>query len=264
MNIDQRTVVSSISDYEDDIDYEIAEGTVEQNIDYLDIYDNKTKMNKLITALKKDVNKNGIYVPKEEQTCFSIAIYYRKSSSNYYYDDTVSVLLYIPETYTNTVNLLKEYDYYNLGYCYIKDYDYYLDEENPKLYQSNQTVYFEVPDNWDKNIDLQCMVYDEDLYSLCYIDSKITKCTKVSENVWSYTLPDTKKYSKEYGGNENAYKTKYIMFYQHGNEKINLTGLIEFSDDANGKMLTLGKQKITDYREFQNSMYEYDWVKFNN
>lgn len=271
VDISQRTVDTSEDSYDNnDVDYQLAPGIVNQSIDYLYVYDYKQKVNKIVKALRKDVNKNGMYIPKDEETCYSITLVYTKSSRNDYdEDENVSVLLYIPETYENTLKLLKEYGYYNLAYYYLKDYSSYFDfvddEEDFSVYQTDEVVYFKVPDNWDKSIDIQCMVYDKDETMLFSMDNKTTKCTKISEDVWSYTIPDTEKYSKEYYDEygADAFQMKYVMFYQHGLEKTNLTGLIQLPEDYNGKVLTLGKQTEADYMEFYKPMYQYDWSKFN-
>lgn len=269
MEISLRTVDTSEDYYDDEFDYQMAESIAEQSIEYIYTGDEKQKAKDLINALRKDVKKYGMYVPKNEETCYSISLYYAKYSQNDYdSDENVSVLLYIPETYHNTMKLMKEYGYYNLAYYYLKDYGSYFDyveDDQIKVYQTDDVVYFKVPDSWDKNTDIQCMVYDKDENMLFGLDNKISKCTKISENVWSYKIPDTDKYSKEYYDeyDEEAFQMKYLMFYQHGLEKTNLTGLIQLPKEYNGKVLTLGKQTETDYMEFDKPMYEYDWSKFS-
>lgn len=246
--------------------YSVARAELDMNISFLYFDEDKTKIAAIASALRKDVDKNGIYVPKPEEKVLGITISYRKNKNGDYDEDAcVSAVLFIPATYTNTIKLLKEYGYMNQAYSYLNEIgSVCYTEGEEKKEDAGRKVYFTVPEDWDKKLEVNCMLFkDEDMF--CELDAESTKCNQVSDRVWFYTFPDFEKYEtdwEEYEDMKNFSPTA-IMFYQHDKEKMYMTGAVELPKKYNGKMLSVENLIDTNYRHFRDPMYDKNtWEKF--
>lgn len=259
-------------DEEDDVitadQYSVARAELDMNISFLYFDENKNQIAAIASALRKDVDKNGIYVPKPGEKVLGITLNYNKNKSDDYDENTwVSAVLFIPATYTNTIKLLKEYGYMNEAYYYLNGFETvcYL-EDDKKKEDTGKIVYFTVPKNWNKNLEVNCMLFkDENMF--CDLDTESTKCNQVSDRVWSYTFPDFEKYETDWEEYDDmkVFSPTAIMFYQHDKEKMYMTGAVELPKKYEGKMLSVENLIDTNYKHFREPLYEKNtWTKFQN
>ena len=267
LNVSKYVINTSDSDVKSEDYNSSVPGYIEFDIEYIDRYENRDKLKKIIKVLKEDYKINGMYIPKDKERIYAVDISYAQFSNNRYDEsEWANSIIYIPKTYTNTIKLFKEYGFYNEEYYnLINDEGVYVYSEHTKnVLSTNDKIYFECPSNWDQSGDIHCAVFDEEKQSFCELKNNITECTRISGNIWSYTMPDTVKYDVEYNGTEAkyAYRPKYVMFYQIGNEDMNLSGVIALPDKYNGSILCLKKQLTEDSARYLEPMYKYDWTKF--
>lgn len=215
------------------------------------------KWNKIIDALKKDVKEEGEY--KEGN-----AIYYMEIEFYNGVDEWASCTISIPDTYSNTIKALEETGYANVGYHSLKEnYGYEYDSMKGQELEEIKTIYFEVPDNWDEDAEIQCMPYytieyeegGYEPYRLTDIDEDITKCEKVGDNIWKYTIKIPKTTEEEYDS---------VMFYQKGQKYVWMTGVIKLTSDENN-MLTIKDFPSLESKEYYVSEYcdyEHFWVEY--
>ena len=246
-------------------EYAVKNGQVTDDAAYLSKPADKELINSFIEALKKDVEANGMYVPKNNEKVFGISLVYRISTGDDGYDDGgyASGLIYIPKTYTYTMKVLSDNGYLNDAYNYINGMDTYTYNEKEK-YLSGKKIYFTLPDEWNKNEEVRCVAVGENNTMLTEIDSSSTKCKKVSGNVWVYEMPDDNKYSQLYKeDNDESFVTKGVVFYQIEKKDMNISGVITLPENYEGQQVTLGKQLKKGYENFFSNMYEYNWTKYN-
>lgn len=222
----------------------------------------KDKVEKVISALNTDIQEKGIVTESDYRYYFEFE----------YYNDATGESLWsyigVPETYVNTIKALEETGYVNVGYGYLKNsyYGYAYESTEGLDLTEKRTVYFEVPDNWDKNSDVQCMPYQvdideeidyKDFYRMTDIDDEITRCEKVSDKVWKYTI----KVPKD---DENDYSA--VMFYQISETDTRVTGIVELSDKEDRNLLTIDKYPDVDDADFyvdeSEIGYDYEWTAY--
>lgn len=245
-------------------DYAVKAGQVTDEVDYLSKPENNELINSFVEALKKDVEANGMYIPKNNEKIWGISVTYRISSNDGYDDGGyASGLIYIPEAYTNTMKVLEDKGYLNDAYNFLSECETYTYNEKGK-YLSGKKIYFTLPKGWDKNKEVQCVAVGDDETMLTEIDNTLTKCKKVSDTVWMYEMPDDDKYTQLYKEeNDEDFVTKGVVFYQIGKKDMNISGLITLPEKYDGQQVTLGKQLEKEYENFFSNMYEYNWTKFN-
>lgn len=233
-------------------------------MDYLSKPENKELINSFVEALKKDVEANGMYIPKSYEKIWGISVTYRISSDDGYdAGGYAGGLIYIPEAYTNTMKILEDKGYLNDAYNFVSECETYTYNEKGK-YLSGKKIYFTLPEGWDKNKEVQCVAVGDDETMLTEIDNTLTKCKKVSDTVWMYEIPDDDKYTQLYKEeNDEDFVTKGVVFYQIGKKDMNISGLITLPEKHDGQQVTLGKQLKKEYENFFSNMYEYNWTKFN-
>lgn len=245
-------------------DYAVKAGQVTDEVDYLSKPENKELINSFVEALKKDVEANGMYIPKSYEKIWGISVTYRISSDDGYdAGGYAGGLIYIPEAYTNTMKVLEDKGYLNDAYNFVSECETYTYNEKGK-YLSGKKIYFTLPEGWDKNEEVQCVAVGDDETMLTEIDNTLTKCKKVSDTVWMYEIPDDDKYTQLYKEeNDEDFVTKGVVFYQIGKKDMNISGLITLPEKHDGQQVTLGKQLKKEYENFFSNMYEYNWTKFN-
>lgn len=248
--------------YDDDADVEADECTYSFWLDknYHKEY-KKEKVSKLLSALKKDIQKNGLYKEKESDIGkfrgYEICIEYESVQDDRY--DAVETIqtgmIQIPETYVNTLKALEETGYGNVTYYSMTTDDKAFDHEDmlSEYKDSDRSIYFTVPKSWNQNLEIRCMPYAKGRgCALADLDHDIAKCEKVSEDVWKYTLPEM----------EDVKITK-IMFYQYSNTQFNFSGFIDLETDVDNNMLSLGEKEPKKwYDDYVTPLYKYSWSKY--
>ena len=122
-------------------DYAVKAGQVTDEVDYLSKPENKELINSFVEALKKDVEANGMYIPKNNEKIWGISVTYRISSNDGYDDGGyASGLIYIPEAYTNTMKVLEDKGYLNDAYNFLSECETYTYNEKGK-YLSGKKIY---------------------------------------------------------------------------------------------------------------------------
>ncbi|MFQ9516097.1 MAG: hypothetical protein ACLRZ9_09740 [Eubacterium sp.] len=223
----------------------------------------KAKIQKVITALKKDVKEKGI--SKESNSAYDVSISYYNNST----DESAACNIKIPKTFDNTIKALEETGYANVGYYELKDndgeYDY-VSSQNIKLIDT-RTIYFKVPESWDKEAAIQCMPYriemdetEEYDYRMTVIDDQVTQCENVSGNIWKYTIRVPEDRSVD---DYNA-----VMFYQIAKNDTRTTGIIRLPQNAKKNLLTIENIPDVNDPEFWISELEnfcdYNWTAYKN
>lgn len=217
----------------------------------------KKKVQKLLDALKKDISEQGIYNKSNDKAIkYSIEIYYDDGEGWYR-----PIELSIPDTYTNTLRALSETGYGNIKYYTLyTDAPLYNNSSDMKYYISDREIYFKVPDNWDENLEIRCVPYVEEVMSyMVSLDDELTKCEKVSDGIYKYSVPELTEGPQHYEA-DNFDVTK-VMFYQYSDRVFNCTGCIEFEE---GKNLLEVKNTQFDWEnvyEYE-PMCEYKWKKW--
>lgn len=210
---------------------------------------NKKEIFSLIDALKKDIKEQGISKTSGSDG-FTVRVCFEDSYYNYYRDCSFK----IPDTYVNTIRVIKENNFYYTEHGWLEEYVgtmYSVEEAETVGKEGVKTIYFKVPDSWDAGLDIKCMPYDtncEGFYT--ELSSDFANCEKVSDNVWKYKVRDIVKEDAKF------------MFYQFSDDVFNLSGCLKFPEDKN--MLVLGKKKKNrDVSNFWRALYEYEWTTYN-
>jgi ABC-2 type transport system permease protein len=244
-------VTLSKSNYVDGAEMSVADVDLYKNEEGWDIQ----KINKIVEALKSDIEEYGrVDYIEGTQTAYCIELNYDAPSS----DMVVTSTLNIPKNYVNTIKALEETGYANVGYYQLKDDGCpQYDSTKNKVTKEYRTIYFEVPDNWDDTQEIQCMPYsieDEDDYeddyyeeiALTDIDDAITKCEKVSDNIWKYTIKLPEDTDLDTFNN--------VMFYQITKTDTRTTGIIKLQKNKN--LLVIKNYPDIDSEDFHISASE--------
>lgn len=225
-------------------------GFLNSNIGYTDIWIddvNKAKWEDVIDALKKDIKEKGLRT-EEDVSVYNMHLrYYNRTG------ECVDCDIYVGEDYENTIKALEEVGYANVGYHSLKSNYYGQDFENTdkiKL-KEERTIYFEVPDSWEADAPVQCMQFRivteeedwEEKYRFTDVDDASTKCEKVSENVWKYTLKSVENTDEEF-------TYDYIMFYQFGKRLTYTTSQYKVYAGEKYNMLKVDNSRDMIYDEY--------------
>lgn len=215
------------------------------------------KVSELTKALKKDVKENGIS-EKSGSESFSVHLIYETDDyRNVEYCD-----LEIPDTYVNTLKLIKENEWYYSEYEWLQaNGGTVLSVNDAKKEQAGsevvKTIYFKMPETWDKDTEVKCMLYSDDWCDF-YTDlnSSLADCEKVSDDVWKYEIFDISDTEAE------TDKFNEVMFYQPSKTNFKCSGSIRLNKKNN--MLVLGeKKKYLDISEYYDPLYKYEWTKYS-
>lgn len=208
---------------------------------------NKWQKDSLVKALKKDIEEQG-YSKKIGSDGFSITVYFEDATSYNYQD----VCIEIPDTYVNTIKVIKD------NHLYLTDTEWINDHISIRFtnveaasMDVKKTIYFKVPETWDAEADIKCMPYNPDWDGFyTELNSDFARCEKVTDDIWKYEIRDIKKTYTE------------IMFYQESGEVFNLTGCIEIP--KKGNMLVLGSEKVNrGVTEYWRTQYDFEWNTYN-
>lgn len=247
------------------MDLEQYHGNGELSTTYVHIQEknDRAKWKKVIKALCSDIEKYGPCPESYDDYAYNMYIYYH--SDTY---ESVDCDIYIPETYVNTIKALEDIGYANVGYHAFKE-NYYeqVFESTKKLnLKEERTIYFKIPDGWDENTEVQCMPArmvkeDEDweeLYRLTNIDDEITKCEKVTDKIWKYTI----RIPEVAAGEEDVYD--YVMFYQIGKRETHVTDYYKMYEGEEHNMLKIKKGSDWVYLDYDESIVdgEHLWTSY--
>lgn len=228
------------------------------SIDMVKGYKN-SKAEKLIDALKKDIKEYGIS-NKSGSDGLEINISYEGDTYVYYSD----IYIAIPDTYVNTLKVINDDKLFYSDYGWLKNDScpYFTNKEvkdTPK--DVVKTIYFKVPDTWNKDAEVKCMLYSQDWCGFyTELDSSLADCEKVSDDVWKYEIYDV---AEENTDEEYAEEWNDIMFYQPSEDPFNFSGCLKIADD-NNSMLVLGeKYKNRDIMDYSTAQYRYEWTTYN-
>lgn len=240
--------VSGISIYLDFMEFDI----------YSDVDEKEVKS--LLKALKKDISEQGIS-NKSGKDDFYIDICYEDSSYTY----SKNCGFYIPDTYVNTIQVIKENRLYYSEYRWLENQVYAeVEPEEAEKILKNQparTIYFKVPDSWNKDAEIKCMLFNEE-WNCFYtaLDSNFANCEKVSDDVWKYEIPDVTDGTTYQ--TEAAEGFTSVMFYQPSEEEFHFSGRIDLN--GAGNMLVLGnKKKNRNVSDYYKAQYAYEWTTYH-
>lgn len=234
------------------------------------------KIYEVVRALKKDIKEYGASC-KEKEAKYQIDISYYSSSKA----ESTNAMIYIPRTYTNTIEALNKTGLANLGYYVNKKADYFEQEfesiKSDAELMEGRTIHFKLPSGWDKNLPVHCMPYREAkdeydkeyIYQLTDIEDEITKCEKVTDNIWKYTIKVPKSEAAErFDRDINDYMK--IKFYQIGDTDFNTTGIVKMPARTQNNLLDVygledtyqaGEAPVEDGFD---CIYEYKWNTYKN
>lgn len=215
----------------------------------------------ILNALKKDIQEKGVSEEEDEELKYYFNITYANDSRGEWVDCSIN----IPETYENTIKALEETGYANVAYYELKEYAYEdnYDRLKGQELETERTIYFEVPDNWDKDTVIQCMPYhleDEDevdeAAALTGIDDEATKCEKVSDRVWKYTIRIPKE--------EEAGYYDGVRFYQIAKTETRCTGIVELSQKEEENLFRFSSSHDEKMTFNLGREYDYSWSVYKN
>lgn len=199
------------------------------NVDLLD-REAKAKWNNFIDVLYKDVNKYGVYEGSDYEYAVTLNFY---NSSNM---DSINCLILIPDSYQDTINEMYALNYGNIAYWSLKEYGSMLDFEDTSKVKitEEREIYFKVPKGWDENAPIQCsqirieLVDDEWEENAFFVDvdDENTKCEKVADGLWKYTLKSAEE-------NGVKYTYDYVRFYQIGEKRTFATSNFKLDEKKN-------------------------------
>ena len=114
-----------------------------------------------------------------------------------------------------------------------------------------------MPETWDEDTEVRCMLYSEDWCDFyTTLSSSVADCEKVTDDIWKYEIFDISDTEAE------TEKFNEVMFYQPSKINFNCSGAIELDDENN--MLVLGEaKKDWDISEYYDPLYKYKWTKYN-
>lgn len=237
------------------------------------------KGSQLIDAIKKDIAAKGL-VKSEDKAKNIVELYYDSGAPDYSYFSTE---IYISKEYTNTLKVIAE-----LTKNTNKSYNYLLDSPICAEYRDYmihtevvREVYFKVPDTWNPNEVISCMLVNSKLVKerveedgkvvsvqaateeepalFTGIGTKFSECERVSDNIWKYSIRDISDFSDDYNR---------VMFYQKSGNKLHCTGGIALPDNKSDNLLVVTENKDKD-EQIINSTFagpmcdDYKWEKYS-
>lgn len=210
-------------------------------------------VNKLLDAVKRDIEENGIIedISEDDYKGYEITFEYRTKNpgDKYYdYDDDkyASASIYVPESYTNTMKALEETGYGNIQLQQLMTlYGLYDSSKDFEYTKTGKEIYFKLPDTWDKDMEVRCVPYSDTVEEiLTNVADDITKCEKVSDDVYKYIIPEVEDY-----------EFTRVMFYQYSKWDFNATGTIPVSKGEENVLTTW------DYKE-GDLMTDLPWCEY--
>ena len=214
----------------------------------------------ILSALKKDIQEKGVSEEEDKEWKYYLGITYNNDSREEWVDCNIN----IPESYENTIRALEETGYANVAYYELKEYadEYTYERLKGQELETGRTIYFEVPDNWDKDTVIQCMPYhidEEDEVeeeALTDIDDEATKCEKVSDKVWKYTIKIPKKEESDYYDG--------IRFYQITKTETRCTGIVKLSKKEEENLFRFSGSHDENMTFYLGRDYDYSWSVYEN
>ena len=167
-------------------------------------------------------------------------------------DEYIEIKIPITQKCKNTMKIL-DTEYKNKELLYYEQSLTFNGDMYSKA--AKKTVYFRMPDKWDKEAKVSAVLYDSDadgFSSNGLMDVK-NQCKKVKDNLWEYTYRDMEN------EDEDGYQYTRVMFYQVLDDSVNISGCIRLPDSLEKKCLILGKKKKRSIDDYDVSMYKYQW-----
>lgn len=148
-----------------------------------------------------------------------------------------------------------------------QDAAFFESSKDMEYKMSDRTVYFKVPDNWDKNVEVRCLPFAPE--PMCYlipVGDELTKCEEVADGIYKYTIPEVINNSENtYSYEETDYTIKKVLFYQYDKQIFNCTGCIKFSNEKENNLLEVENtvfniDKLNNYQ----AMCNYEWRTYSD
>ncbi len=209
--------------------------------------DSADKIRKIKEAVMKDYDALRI-----EKVDFGEVIYTLCFPCYNSRDEYIEIKIPITQKCKNTMKIL-DTEYKNKELLYYEQSLTFNGDMYSKA--AKKTVYFRMPDKWDKEAKVSAVLYDSDadgFSSNGLMDVK-NQCKKVKDNLWEYTYRDMEN------EDEDGYQYTRVMFYQVLDDSVNISGCIRLPDSLEKKCLILGKKKKRSRDDYDVSMYKYQW-----
>lgn len=228
----------------DDIDR--IEMEEEQDI-RINLTGSSDKIKKMKEAVMRDYDSLGI-----EKADFGEVVYTLYFPCYNSRDEYIEIKIPITQKCKNTMKIL-DTEYKNKELLYYEQSLTFNGDMYSKA--AKKTVYFRMPDKWDKEAKVSAVLYDSDVdgFSSNGLMDVKNQCKKVKDNLWEYT------YRNMENENEDGYQYTRIMFYQVLDDSVNISGCIRLPDSLEKKCLILGKKKKRSIDDYDVSMYKYQW-----
>lgn len=230
---------------------------------YLDLYVNDVVLNvniddaemkDLLQIVKTDQKKYGEI--SEENALGQINVDYNDDQYNY-----VSAYVYFDESYVNVIKFLENKGYKNYMLKYLNDLytfdDYDIVPDN--ITKTEQEIYFELPEGMDPYKEVRCLqgyrYYQE---YMCDLQSDLTLCEHVEDNIWKYTLCET-EHDDDYSNLKQG-----IIICQITEDDVINSGMILLPEEKDKNLLKLGDRILYDNgdpkpNDFYEEIYDYEW-----
>ncbi|MCI9617902.1 MAG: hypothetical protein HFG31_07870 [Eubacterium sp.] len=228
----------------DDIDR--IEMEEEQDI-RINLTGSSDKIKKMKEAVMRDYDSLGI-----EKADFGEVVYTLYFPCYNSRDEYIEIKIPITQKCKNTMKIL-DTEYKNIELLYYEQSLTFNGDMYSKA--AKKTVYFRMPDKWDKEAKVSAVLYDSDVdgFSSNGLMDVKNQCKKVKDNLWEYT------YRNMENEDEDGYQYTRIMFYQVLDDSVNISGCIRLPDSLEKKCLILGKKKKRSIDDYDVSMYKYQW-----
>lgn len=251
--------------------------------------DEKAKMESFISALKQDIRENGPVTSFKKMNvdkCYKITLQYEQPDNtaeiNYGEGSSIVEAYYVPEYYTNTMKLIKKYVTENseMEY-YIQKLGSYDNCYRVEFYsKTGKHIYFKMPEDWDADIGVNCLLLNKAEWALYCADEKQTVCEKVGDGIYRYEIPkvvyedldaEEDDDSDTYSANVTESSYPKVIFFQHKGNTFNTTGIIKTGcternkpEELDQKLLVPGEKiKSVSVYDYEKPMYQCKWEKYN-
>lgn len=241
--------------------------------------ENEKYIKDFVKAFGSDIKQHGTYSSRnqlKDEECFVADIIYKNNDTD---SASVTERYYIPKKYVNTMNVLKQYGYDNFMLNHISgELGSSIGNDTADMYdisysKTDTSIYFKVPDDWDKSIDVRCVVMGNTESILYGMNTDITLCTKLDNGIYQYNIPQIEYMDYSIDDGKRIVLTSYpkVLFYQYKENYFKSSGIINTGCEdtnspkkMNNKLLSLGKQKRANKYSFEKPKYEYKWGEYMN
>ena len=169
-------------------------------------------------------------------------------------DEYIEIKIPITKKCKNTMKIL-DTEYKNKELIYYQQTLMFNGNIYSNSESSKKTVYFRMPDSWDKGAKISAVLYDSaiDGFSSNGLMDVRNHCKKVKDNLWVYTYWEPENIEQD------GYQYTRIMFYQILDNKVNISGCIRLPDSPKKQCLVLGKKNKILIDSYNEAMYKYQW-----